>query len=821
MKPTLACSILMSVFTLFSVTGRTQVLGKESLSADKTQKTKVFLSTDKEIYAPGETLQFTARLYDCQTGNRSDEQELIIMIKGKGGEIITDQNYSVEGGIVTETLVLPAWAHEGLASVVAFSPSNMVNNEAPLVAIQPILINALKKNDYLITLQNNDKIVKPGDEVELELFITQITPGNSKEKMTLSLVDFKGVKYTSKCSLHLGLNKVKVKIPQEFEDGLWVEIESAAKHFGYLQFPLKTTADKINIEFFPEGGHLLANSVQRIVYRATNAFGEPLTLGGKIFDPTGHHVGLGKSLKPGLGLISLMPMPGQVYTFEIEGSYGAGNKFVLPETLTDGVAISYLKTDNRMIRNQIRVVGRYQSQTLTIGVAKNQEVLWAQPFAARGENKMEIPADDFPKGILTFQVRDSLGTILSQRMIYNGEPLPEGSDLKPEIEFTKGEDIVSLKADVGNILKQWPGATFDLKIVDQNTLINEMAPYHPGYLRYPLFEVLPQTVLDFYIANIELIGNLFHPACVQSEFPVCEHKTSTISGLVSDKKGRPVTGAKVMAFPPDRSAIWNTTSDENGLFTIEGIGKSTEVKIKALDQSGKQSFVVKLYHNFQESLDDMIQLASFRIKSFYNPEGVVRYFNQNRNLIREFQSEMKTRDQSANVERMLKSGSSILDVIRMMKAYDIQSNQIVFYGSANSFNFQSGALIVIDGQKMGTDISALNSVSPHDVVSISVSTDPMDIQKYTGLNSVGVIEIVTRGSFAGNGLPNAKDMGKANEQDQPEQTTRLWMPDLQPVNGKISQAFFPGRLKTGFVICIDAIAPDGQTVSFSEVYKDE
>ena len=73
---------------------------------------------------------------------------------------------------------------------------------------------------------------------------------------------------------------------------------------------------------------------------------------------------------------------------------------------------------------------------------------------------------------------------------------------------------------------------------------------------------------------------------------------------------------------------------------------------------------------------------------------------------------------------------------------------IVFYGSENSFINQGGALIVMDGQQMGTDIGALSNVSPLEVDHINVSTNPMDIQKYTGLNSVGVIEIYLKNSKA-------------------------------------------------------------------------
>jgi len=62
----------------------------------------------------------------------------------------------------------------------------------------------------------------------------------------------------------------------------------------------------------------------------------------------------------------------------------------------------------------------------------------------------------------------------------------------------------------------------------------------------------------------------------------------------------------------------------------------------------------------------------------------------------------------------------------------------------NSFSYQEGALIVIDGVKMGTDSGILNSVPVTDIEKINVYTDPSDVLRFTGLNSSGIIEIISK-----------------------------------------------------------------------------
>jgi len=819
------CSFLLFlVLYLFAVTSAQAIVPPQPESLEKI-KTKVFLKTDKDIYSPGEKIRFVARLFDCGTETPSLANELIVMIKGEKGEIIADEKFPVEQGIVADELTLPDWSHEGLVSILAFTPENMVRNEASLVAIKPFLINALRKNDFLILLDGEDKLYKPGDEVELQINMTPITPGSKKEKVTLSLVDFGGLRQSMKYTLIPGPNKIKMKIPNDIDRGLWLEVDPTSNHFCYAKVPLKTVQDKVFIEFFPEGGQLLANSVQKIVYRAVNAFGEALNINAKIFDQGGHHVGLGKTLKPGLGLISLMPMPGQEYSFEIEGPYGAGQKFLLPNTFIDGVAIAYLKTENQLIRNQIRVIGKHIDKKLNVGVYKLDKLLWNQEFQAREENRMEIPAVDFPQGVLTFRVSDDQGNILSQRRVYNTELLPEGHSYRPKLTLNEADQKVSFTADVNNILNVWPDARFDVKVIDSHSLFHQATQTEMGYFQYAFINTLPETVLDLYLTNTELVGNKTLAACLAEDKPDKGAKLKTLSGIVSDKKGRPVQGVKVMAFEPDQTIIRDSYTDEKGHFMIEGIDKNSDIRVKALDPGGKVSYEVKLFSSFQESLEQLISLTSFGIKKIYDPLQIAQYYDTNREVIRESQGEYRANNSAANVERMLQSGSSILDVIRMMKAYDVTNNQIVFYGGQNSLNFQSGALIVIDGQKMGTDISALNSVSPLDVVSISVSTDPMDIQKYTGLNSVGVIEIATRGANQTGRMPNFKEMGKESQAQEfsakPQQTTRLWLPGLPAIEGKLNLTFDPGEIKTGFIIQIDAVAGNGETVSFREMFRNE
>jgi hypothetical protein len=165
-----------------------------------------------------------------------------------------------------------------------------------------------------------------------------------------------------------------------------------------------------------------------------------------------------------------------------------------------------------------------------------------------------------------------------------------------------------------------------------------------------------------------------------------------------------------------------------------------------------------------------------------------------------------------------------LDVIKTLKPYKIVNNQIVFIGSENSFNYQGGALIVLDGQQLGTDVSALSSISPMEVDHINVSTNAMDIQRYTGLNSVGIIEIFQKKAAK---LPEtAVQQGGKNENGyripglfpappsnlkRDSRTTLNWI-SIQPVDksGQFEFSVTAGKVITDFEVVVQGISENGR-----------
>jgi len=149
------------------------------------------------------------------------------------------------------------------------------------------------------------------------------------------------------------------------------------------------------------------------------------------------------------------------------------------------------------------------------------------------------------------------------------------------------------------------------------------------------------------------------------------------------------------------------------------------------------------------------------------------------------------------------SDRTIFQILMQIKPYHLMDGKIIFASSGfNSINNQDGALIVIDGIKMGTDAGILNTIPVTDIARINASTNPLDIQRYTGLNNVGIIEIFMK--TGGNDTNNQERL------KEDISNTVFWDPDISTdSSGKATVSFFNNNKSSEVIISVEGITAGG------------
>jgi hypothetical protein len=186
--------------------------------------------------------------------------------------------------------------------------------------------------------------------------------------------------------------------------------------------------------------------------------------------------------------------------------------------------------------------------------------------------------------------------------------------------------------------------------------------------------------------------------------------------LVTDDKGAPVM-ANLSVSATNMIPLRFYSIDDNILSFINGENNASSI------ESGTDK-----YKYFARRLVQLTQYpgVSFIVQDKNNPK------------------KLHKKEKSLNLKNQYgySSDRNIFDIIMQIRPYHVDNGKINFGTTGmNSINNLDGALIVVDGIKMGTDISILNTIPVPDIAHITVSTNVMDIQRYSSLNSVGIIEI--------------------------------------------------------------------------------
>ena len=807
-------------------------------------KEKVFIATDKSHYKPGETIWFRAFV---TTGNNlpatEETNELYVKLYDKKGNQILSETYRIENGSTPGDLTIPETLQKGNYSLVAYTSAHISPEEISYTMLQ---IDPQYINQLVAEVVAKDSISTAGQKNELVVVLRDVS-GQIQKNTPLRYQLMNGTEVIEKGKVKTdekGKTILPFTLPAKSNGEPFICELSDSKEEWKQEVFLPSTADQLVVRFFPEGGDLINGTPSKIGFTAFNKWGIPVEVDGAIMDQDGKQVSLVKTFIKGLGLFSLAPTEKQKYKLVISGKSGQNQSFELPASRSDGMALSVAKTDAEFISANL-IFADKQKHPIALVVTQGSTIYWAADMEINGIGRIKIPTETLPHGINQLSVFSAEGRLLAQRIIFTDKKhelkiafqpeknkLAAGENMKVKVNLTdengqpvSGNLSISVSDHFRNTAKK-PQITECLLIGSElETPFSIISEMFKG-------KISNTALLDVYLIANRIKGfdwekmKLFKPENARSS----NTGTNGISGIVTDKNGNKINKAKVSLVNNKNIQLHTTTTNPDGRFSFPNLNTTNadDFSAKATDPEGKRELKVILNKNLDAQMADFVANNAQKY-SFTIPEKVAdeNYFANNSDLFTKAPKVVKTNTIAIdNQRRMLSTATSLLDVIKSIKPYKITNGQIVFMGSENSINYQGGALIVLDGQQLGTDVSALQNISPVEVDHINVSTNAMDIQKYTGLNSVGVIEIFMKKAS----MPEAETQTetKVNKYDgvyripndfptttanpkRDSKTTLLWIADQQ-VNetGQFEFVVTAGKVLTDFVIEVQGITASGK-----------
>ncbi len=157
--------------------------------------------------------------------------------------------------------------------------------------------------------------------------------------------------------------------------------------------------NKIDLQFFPEGGHIIANITGKISFKAIGSDGLPKKVSGKILTSTGRTIATLRTFDRGAGFFQLTPKKDEKYFAELDNGY----QYSLPEMLDDGYVMTANNRNQKSISVTVQASQSLRDLPFYILGYMRQQNYFHRKFEFDGEQtlKFDIPKGDIPRGILT------------------------------------------------------------------------------------------------------------------------------------------------------------------------------------------------------------------------------------------------------------------------------------------------------------------------------------------------------------------------------------------------------------------------------------
>jgi len=434
------------------------------------------LSTDKPIYRAGETVYVRGVVLDAFDHTPLPEEENgranpTIEIKDPKGAVVVSGQSRMADSTVGFSWEVPEGQAGGEYTIKVTYPWS---GHAP--AERTFDIRAYRPPRIKTQIEFLRDGYGPGDTVVATLEATRAEGGvpEGATVTAIARVDGVDVARVPVTMSNAGTSEARFELPAEIERGegtLAFVIEDG----GVVETASKTIPillQTVDIQFYPEGGDLVAGVENRVYFEARTPVGKPADLRGVVVDSNGNEVAGFASMHEGRGRFSFTPQVDRTYTVQISEPASVTATFELPAARPTGVRIlprqnmlspdEPEETDGIFTFDEVIAInvsaarrGDAPHKDVRLVVTQRERTIFDQLFEPMNDRVggfavwnftaqlFDIP--DTATGILTVTAYDAEGNPLAERLIYrvpkdrvNVEIVPNSAQYTPsgEVQLT-------------------------------------------------------------------------------------------------------------------------------------------------------------------------------------------------------------------------------------------------------------------------------------------------------------------------------------------------------------------------------------------------
>ena len=384
---------------------------------------------------------------------------------------------------------------------------------------------------------------------------------------------------------------------------------------------------KPDVQFFPEGGSLVAGILSKVAFKAIGANGLGTDVKGTIVDDQNNEIAKFEPGHLGMGYFYITPAGGKNYKAKISLTNGSQDLIALSTPLTDGITLSV--NNDSIPKASIRIeasAGYYRQNRGKI----YSLVIYSQGIATTVNCKLDSVVIDLDilkrklhTGVAVVTLFSPENEPLSERLFFvqNYDRLSLNTDHKDS--YAKREHV-SVRLNVHNRRGEPASGNFSVAVIDENKVGEHdnsadniltsllLTSDLKGYVEQP----------DYYFAdtsttarqNLDLLmltqgyrrfeWKKVLDSAVEKPAYLPEDGLS-VAGQVKNVFNKPVAGGTINLFQPIGGLLLSVRTDDKGMFRFKNLffSDTAHMILSAVKANGKNSTQISLSDENAESPD--------------------------------------------------------------------------------------------------------------------------------------------------------------------------------------------------------------------------
>ncbi|MCW3116935.1 MAG: hypothetical protein JWM28_1017 [Chitinophagaceae bacterium] len=262
---------------------------------------------------------------------------------------------------------------------------------------------------------------------------------------------------------------------------------------------------KEGVEFFPEGGSMIAGTNCVIAFRAWDKNGNPAEISGYVTDNRDSVTTKFQTSYPGLGKLNFEPWTNRKYTLHVKDKNNQEEVvYPLPSLNQSAAQLSLTDRHNDMLKVRVALGDNiYSNDFNTYLLCINKDSLC---FAATGKGmyNVDIPQNAIPAGKATLLLFNDNNQIISERNIYIEKTNGISIEIKPDKDKYQGRDKVKLGVTVTGTDKLAESALVSVAVTNDRGLSRDLPK---------------SSIMDLQFADIDFPAKTFSFSALKNYTP--------------------------------------------------------------------------------------------------------------------------------------------------------------------------------------------------------------------------------------------------------------------------------------------------------------